>query len=46
MKRTKGLICLCLSILMALICLPGCHTVHGAGEDIEGAGEAIQDSAD
>ena len=24
----------------------GCNTVHGAGEDIEATGEAIQDSSD
>lgn len=26
--------------------LSGCNTMHGAGQDIERAGEAIQDEAD
>ena len=32
--------------LMALVVLPACSTVEGAGKDIEKAGEAIQDAAD
>lgn len=33
---------LCLSGLV----LTGCHTVEGAGEDIQGAGRAIENAAD
>lgn len=37
------------SILMigiAAFALGGCNTMEGAGEDIESAGDAIQDAAD
>lgn len=30
----------------SVLALSACNTVEGAGEDIESAGEAIQDSAD
>jgi entericidin B len=33
-------------VLMALVALPACNTVEGMGEDIEGAGDAIEDAAD
>lgn len=34
---------LTLFALAALICgVTGCHTAHGAGEDIESAGQSIQ----
>ncbi len=37
--------CVCLGVLS--ICLLGaCNTVDGAGEDMEAAGEAVQDAAD
>jgi len=35
-----------LSITLSFLCLAGCATIEGAGEDIESAGEAIQDSAE
>ena len=36
-----------LALLTAgLLSFTGCHTVKGAGKDIEKAGEHIQDSAD
>lgn len=28
------------------ISVAGCNTIHGAGEDVEDAGEAVQDAAD
>lgn len=31
---------------ISVAALTGCNTVEGAGEDIESAGDAIQDSAD
>lgn len=35
-----------LMLLMMVVGLAGCATIEGAGEDIESAGEAIQDSAE
>ncbi|WP_407638140.1 entericidin A/B family lipoprotein [Aliiglaciecola lipolytica] len=32
-------------MMMTLIMLSGCATIEGAGEDIESAGDAIQDAA-
>ncbi|MCC6907555.1 MAG: entericidin A/B family lipoprotein [Phycisphaerales bacterium] len=29
-----------------LILLAGCNTIHGVGEDVEAAGDALQDAAD
>lgn len=40
---------LCLAFALAglsVLALSGCNTVEGAGEDVESAGEAIQDGAD
>ncbi|GAC14153.1 hypothetical protein GLIP_1519 [Aliiglaciecola lipolytica E3] len=34
-----------LTMMMTLIMLSGCATIEGAGEDIESAGDAIQDAA-
>ena len=31
-------------ILLALMALSGCNTVHGFGKDVEATGEAIQKS--
>lgn len=31
---------------LSVLALSACNTVEGAGEDVESAGEAIQDSAD
>jgi len=47
MRRLKKLIVLWL--LVACLCgsaLTGCNTMEGAGEDIEQAGEGIQDAVD
>ena len=33
-------------VLSALITLPACNTMKGAGRDIERAGDKIQDAAD
>jgi predicted small secreted protein len=35
-----------LSILLGALVFSGCHTMDGAGRDIEKAGEKIQDAAD
>ena len=32
-------------LLMCMWALSGCHTVHGAGEDIESGGRAIERSS-
>jgi predicted small secreted protein len=39
--RTIVLWCLLISFCTSLF---GCHTIHGAGEDIEAAGRAIEDA--
>jgi predicted small secreted protein len=44
MKKTLQLLLFSLS-LTGLFILSGCNTIDGAGEDIENAGDAIQDSA-
>lgn len=33
------------TLLLALLALAACNTIEGAGEDIQGGGEAISDSA-
>jgi entericidin B len=39
-----------LAVLLALavgsMAMTACNTIDGAGQDIEGAGEAVQDAAD
>lgn len=35
-----------LLVLLALLAFGGCNTVEGMGEDMEDAGDAIEDSAD
>lgn len=32
--------------VFAVLPLAGCNTMEGAGEDVEDAGEAVQDAAD
>ncbi len=35
-----------LLMVLLLTVLTGCHTLHGAGEDIEGAGRSIERATD
>lgn len=42
MMRVLGL---CL-VLTAMFSVVGCETMEGAGQDVENAGEAVQDAAD
>lgn len=35
-----------LASAMLAAALAGCNTMHGAGKDVEKAGEAVQDAAD
>ncbi len=35
-----------MTLLLGSMVLAGCHTVHGAGEDIEGAGQAVERAAE
>jgi len=35
-----------LLMVILLTVLMGCHTLHGAGEDIEGAGKSIERATD
>lgn len=37
---------LALALGVGLLGLAGCNTMQGAGEDIERAGESVQDAAD
>ena len=33
-------------IILSIAILTGCHTVHGMGQDIEGAGKSIERATD
>ncbi len=35
-----------LLLVLLISVLAGCHTIHGAGEDIEGAGRSIERATD
>jgi predicted small secreted protein len=35
-----------IALFIGMLTFSGCHTVKGAGQDIEKAGEGIQNSAD
>ncbi|MFN3168110.1 MAG: entericidin A/B family lipoprotein [Phycisphaeraceae bacterium] len=37
---------MCLFVFAGAFALAGCNTLEGAGEDVEDAGEAVQDAAD
>ncbi|PMR72114.1 entericidin A/B family lipoprotein [Billgrantia endophytica] len=41
----KKAIALSFALLMTAGALAGCNTMHGAGEDVERGGEAVQDAA-
>ncbi len=45
MARIKKIIC-CLMLLSVGCLFTGCHTVKGAGEDVERGGEKIQNAAE
>ena len=45
MSKVRKLI-YCLMVLSILCLFTGCNMLHGAGKDIENAGEGIQDAAD
>lgn len=34
------------AVTAAVTCLAACNTMEGVGEDVEGAGQAIEDAAD
>ena len=34
-----------ISIVMLVVSVAGCNTIHGMGKDIEKGGEAVQDAA-
>jgi len=40
-KLTTGIL-----IALATMSLAACNTIRGAGQDVEAAGEAVQDAAD
>lgn len=43
MKSLGGITYLLVLLIILSACLSGCGTIHGAGQDIEDLGEAIQD---
>ena len=34
------------AVTTAVLCLAACNTMEGAGQDVENAGQAVQDAAD
>lgn len=46
LKRTIRTLLTLAAVTMAVTCLAACNTVEGAGEDVESAGQAIEDAAD
>ncbi|MCB1587787.1 MAG: entericidin A/B family lipoprotein [Xanthomonadales bacterium] len=46
MNTTTRQLTAVLALLAAACATTGCNTIHGAGQDIERAGEEIQDAAD
>lgn len=42
----KNLFCLFIAATVWIVLGAGCHTMHGVGEDVEKAGDKIQDSAE
>lgn len=45
-RRSASAALVAMTSLALAVGLAGCNTMEGAGEDIEGGGEAIQDAAD
>jgi predicted small secreted protein len=41
MNRMAKVVVWCLLVLFS-VSVVGCHTIRGAGQDVEGAGEAVQ----
>ncbi len=39
-------LCLLLTLIVLVISLSGCNTIEGAGEDIQAAGEKIEEEAE
>ena len=44
-KEMKRKIEAAVVFLMCMWTLLGCHTVHGVGQDVKSAGEAVEDSS-
>jgi len=44
-KLKRTIICLLLAVVGQIV-FAGCHTAHGFGEDMENAGQSIQDKSD
>ena len=42
MTRMAKAVVWCLLTLFSISVVAGCHTIRGAGEDVEGAGKAVQ----
>ena len=46
-KRRVAKLMLSIIVLVGVVCTGrGCNTVEGVGEDVEAAGDSIQDAAD
>jgi predicted small secreted protein len=43
MKKFKRIMLVLLLVVAGQIALTGCNTAHGFGEDVENAGQSIQD---
>lgn len=46
MKTLKRTVICLLLVIAAQVVFTGCHTAHGFGEDMENAGQSIQDKTD
>jgi len=46
MNRMAKVIAWCLLLAVFSVSVVGCHTIHGAGEDVEGAGRAVERAAE
>lgn len=46
LEMNKTFIATLMAFLMSASLIAGCSTIEGAGEDIETAGEIVQDAAD
>lgn len=45
MKKALSVLCAGALGLALLVLVPACHTMEGAGKDVERAGEKVQDAA-
>ncbi|MCC6910086.1 MAG: entericidin A/B family lipoprotein [Phycisphaerales bacterium] len=46
LRRHIRLVAVSFMTMLYVVILVGCNTMEGAGQDVEAAGEAVQDAAD